>query len=254
MGCSWTAGAELADPETFSDWPGIVDLTSDYSRRWSRDWFVNRREPQLINMIDRAGPDVIFELEQRERARAWPALLAEIGGHTVINAAKNGAGQEQLLLQIREDLQDSEPCTVIAQLTSPYRWLYPNLYTRTQPWTSVLVSVSYEPGSPEHHAQQAFRAWPKESAEIKWMIDLLNLIDYCSLRGHRLWMIQAWDWEFNPNEYPELWAQIEPYMISSQSIDQQFGHSQRMPGGHPTAATHRELAEWFADRLKDINT
>ncbi len=249
LGCSWTAGAELVDSELFAGWPGAVDLGSEYSRRWSRDWFVNTRMTELEKIINDRGPGFVFELERRERERAWPAELARLTGRTVQNRAVNGAGQEQLLIQAREDLRDQESVTVILQMTSPYRWLFPNLYTREQPWASVLMGNRYVPGSPEDLAQRAFMAWPKESAEIKWLNDVINLIEFCRLRRFGISLIQAWDWEFDPQEQSALWSQIEPYLISDRSIDQMFGGNQRNPGGHPTQQTHDQLAQWLAAQL-----
>lgn len=248
-GCSWTAGAELADSEVFARWPGAVDLKSDYQRQWHRDWFLKDREQQLRTLLDQQGPDVVFKIADREKSLAWPARLAALTGKTVKNAALNGSCQELCLIQAREDLRGQENVKIIAQLTSPYRWLYPNLYTREQPWTAVLVGNYYDPKSPEHAAFTAFMAWPKESAEIKWLHDVINLIQFARLNGHDLKLIQAWDWEFRPEDYPDLWREIKPYMISDQTIDQQFGQGQRNPGGHPTQSTHDRLATWLAERI-----
>lgn len=248
-GCSWTAGAELLDQEVFTGSPGPVDLSSDYARTWGRDWFINSRMSQMQQKLSAHGPDWVFELADQERTRAWPARLATLTGHEVINAAVNGAGQEQILIQARKDLKHLHDVTVIAQLTSPYRWMYPNLYTEREPWGSILVSNAYDPKSPEYLAQQAFRAWPKQAAEEKWLNDILNLIDYCGQRGFKLHLIQAWNWEFNPDEYPELWQDIKPYLLSDLTVDQQFGHNQRNPGGHPTQQTHNELAQWLSEKL-----
>jgi len=251
-GCSWTAGAELADHLHFSRHPGVVDTGSTYQMDHARKWFLTERDPQIAGFLAQ-DPQWLSKLETQEKSMAWPAELTRITGRDVINAAANGCGQEEALMAAREDilvlLRKGYSVRVIAQLTSPYRWMFPNLHTANRPWASVLVGNEYRPGSPEALAQRAFMAWPKRLAEIKWLNDIANLINFCTSKGIPIMMMQAWTWEFDPREHGILWDEIAPYIISAQTIDELFGHSQRNPGGHPTQRTHNELAAWLKEQL-----
>ena len=254
-GCSWSAGAELADGEFFTGWPGIVDLASDYQKSFAREWFLTKRNPQMDQYLDREGLDWVFKQEAREKALAWPSRLAELSGHTVINAAVNGCGQEEAVMAARKDIlmlkSQGHKVRVISQLTSPYRWVWPQTYTvgHNRPWASILVSAQYRTGSPEDRAQKAYMSWPKDLCELKWLNDLANLIDLCRSHEIPIGLMQAWSWEFDPSQFGPLWDYISPYMILGETIDQRFGHNQRLPGGHPTQQTHNDLAQWINETL-----
>jgi len=254
-GDSFTAGTELADYEYFKDsYPGFFDkeYANDYIKNNNfkyAEWWLTH---SIRNFRSTLPESDLNELIEKEKEKAWPAKLSKLLHVPVKNLATMGSSLDGIVSSTITDILncDKKIEMVLLQLPPVERIVVPYM---DKFYDVSLANPIHQIYLVEKLAKAMSHNETDYSLQYKYLLNLIQLYDFCKSNGIKLVIIavNAGHLNFNTNLlYLKKYFSdaICPLIMDDELV--KLKTNVFCPGGHFTERVHDSFAISLHDYIK----